>query len=413
VNETIIEVKLKKPHIQQQLIFNEARRFNVLKCGRRFGKTVMTEELAIQPALDGFPVGYWTPTYKDVNKVWDEIKFITQPVIKKKDEQLKQLQLITGGSIDFWSMEDPNNGRGFKYKRAIIDEGEKARHLKEIWERVIRGTLIDYAGDAWIFSTPKFGQTYFKELSHNKTLVGFEDWNSWVKTTYDNPHIPAEEIEAAKRQLDDLTFRCEFLAEDVDLVGKPFAYAFSPAKHIGKCNYNPYEILYLSFDFNVDPVTATCRQKIADVHYFIKEYRIENSDTYELCARIKSDFPNAVLLVTGDATGSSRNSVSKGNVTQYQIIQRELGLNLPQIRVPTANPAVSATRTLLNSILQNANVVFDADNCPNTIKDLRYVEVDGDGDIIKDRSTETKKADLLDCVRYDFWTFERYFLKQI
>ena len=89
-------IKLKRPHRAQQQILDEARRFNIVKCGRRFGKTVLTENLSIKPALEKKFVGYWTPTYKDVSKVWDEIKFILHPIIKRKDEQLKQIKLITG-----------------------------------------------------------------------------------------------------------------------------------------------------------------------------------------------------------------------------------------------------------------------------------------------------------------------------
>lgn len=415
MSEVELLVKLHKLHPAQQQIINEAKRFNVLKCGRRFGKTEITKELAVQTALDGFPVGYWSPTYKDMNKVWDTLKDTLYNVTRKKDEQLKQIKLITGGSIDFWSMEDPNNGRGFAYKRAIIDEAEKSHKLKESWEQVIRATLVDMNGDAWFMSTPKFGQTYFKTtLYQNK--YQFDNWNSWTFTSYDNPYLDPAEIEEAKKY-DELTYRCEYLAEDVDNVGNPFAYSFralpqgDKPSHIGKTEFNSGHHLYLSFDFNVDPMTCTARQKIEGKHYYIKEFRIPNSDIYEMCDRIKAAFPFAVFLVTGDATGANRSAISKGNVTHYQIIQQKLNLNSTQVKVPSANPAVSSTRTLLNSLLQNETVIFDPDNCPYLIQDLKYVEVDGDGDIIKDRKSETRKSDFLDCVRYDFFTFERAYLK--
>ncbi len=404
-----LQVKLHILHPAQQRIIQEAKRFNVLKCGRRFGKTEITKELAVQTALDGFPVGYWSPTYKDMNKVWDTLKDTLFAVTKRKDEQLKQIKLITGGSIDFWSMEDPNNGRGFAYKRAIIDEAEKASKLKESWEQVIRATLVDMNGDAWFMSTPKFGQTYFKTTLYQNKFQ-FDNWNSWTFTSYDNPFLDPAEIEEAKKY-DELTYRCEYLAEDVDNVGNPFAYAFKPEKHIGKCQYNSGHHLYLSFDFNVDPMTCIARQKIDGKHYYVKEFKIPNSDIYEMCDRIKSAFPFAVFLVTGDATGQARSAISKGNVTHYQVIQQKLNLNSTQIKVMSVNPSVSVTRTLLNSILQNESVIFDAENCPNLINDMKYVEVDSEADIIKDRKTEQRKADFLDCARYDFFTFERSYLK--
>src|SRR6202008_3910937 len=195
-NELYID--LKKLHPGQQEIMNGAKRFNVVKCGRRFGKTELTKELSIQPMLDAQYIGYWTPTYKDLYDVWNELKYTLYPVIENKDETVKQIRLITGGKLDMWSMEDPNNGRGRKYHRAIIDEAEKARYLKECWEQSIRPTLTDYKGDAWFMSTPKFGMTYFKKLF--KKAETENNWSSFKKTTYDNPFIDPLEVDEARNQ---------------------------------------------------------------------------------------------------------------------------------------------------------------------------------------------------------------------
>lgn len=404
-------IKLKRPHPIQQQILNEAKRFNTLKCGRRFGKTVLSENLSILPALEKKTVGYWTPTYKDVSKVWDEVKFILHPIISRKDEQLKQIKLITGGQIDFWSMEDPNNGRGFSYHRAIIDECEKARHFQECWEKVIRATLADYKGDAWFLSTPKFGQSYFKHIANNKYKAGFEDWNSWVKTSYDNPHLDPKEIDAARAQLDELTFRCEYLAEDVDVVGKPFAYAFSEEKHVGETFFNGEKEILLGFDFNVDPIICVTAQLYEDRIEYIKEFTLSNSNIYELCDMIHAYFPFAVFLVTGDATGRNRSALAKGNISYYDVIKQKLNLSDTQLHQPSVNPHVSDRRVILNSILQNFKVIFDKKNCANTIRDMKYVEVDENGDMKKDRSTDTKKADHIDGASYILTTFMKDFVK--
>lgn len=401
---------MKKPHPSQQEILNQARRFNVLKCGRRFGKTLLSEELAIQPALDGYPVGYWNATYKDVSKVWEAIKFILYPITSKKDEQLKQIHLITGGNIDFWSMEDPNSGRGFAYKRAIMDECEKARNFELAWKQAIRPTLTDYEGDAWFLSTPKFGKSFFKEITNYKDKIGFENWNSWTKTSYDNPYLSRKEIDEARTQYDELTFNCEYLAQDVDLVGKPFAYAFKAEKHIFHCEYNPNKELLIGFDFNCDPIVAVAAQLYDDKLEFIKDFTLPNSDIYELCDRIITTFPNALFLITGDATGHNRSALAKGNINYYTVIQQKLGLGDGQMKQPSINPHVADRRVLMNSLLQNFKLFFDEDNCPDLIKDMKYVEVDDNGDIKKDRSNEVRRADHLDAAGYLMCTFLDWFL---
>lgn len=416
-------VKIPKLHPAQQQIFDEAKRFNVLKCGRRFGKTSIIEELSTI-ALDGKKVGIWSPTYKDLHEVWKGLLRTYQDVIESKNEQVKQIVLITGGIIDMWSMEDPDSGRGRKYHRAIVDEAEKARHLKQAWEQTIRATLVDYEGDAWIMSTPKFGQTYFKTILFINSTK-YSNWKSWKFTSYDNPHLPIAEVDMAKSQLDDLTFRCEFLAEDVDISMRPFAYAYSDIIHKGKRSFDPNLELMLSFDFNKDPITCVASQHgeapAEDRHKpeidmelrYIKQFKLANSDIYALCEAIKTayDVYNPLYLITGDATGRARSALVRGNINYWKVIKSEMGVSDNQIKTPSVNPSVKDTRVLMNSMFQNYNIVVDEENCPDLIQDFKYVECDEFGDLLKDRTGEYKKADLLDCARYNQATFFKWFLK--
>lgn len=402
-------LKLKSLHPAQQQILDEAKRFNVLKCGRRFGKTELTKELAIQPMLDGYPVGYWAPTYKDLYEVWNDLKYTLFDVIESKDETVKQIKLVTGGLIDMWSLEDPNNGRGRKYKRAIVDEAEKAKKLEEAWQQTIRATLTDYKGDAWFMSTPKFGRTYFKKLS--KMALTDDTWASWKKSTYENPFMDPAEIDEARNQLDELTFECEYMAEDVDIVNKPFCYAFSEEKHVGACEYNQSHELYLSFDFNKDPITCLAIQHYDNKIHVVKAFKLRVSDIYELCDQINAYFSNALMIVTGDATGKAGSAMVKDNMNYYTVIKGKLNLIGSQLKVPSVNPRVEENRVLVNSLLQNYPIVIDKANASDLVFDLKYVEVDENADIVKDRSSEAAKADLLDCFRYYCNTFHKDFLK--
>ena len=80
-----ITVKLQRPHKTQQELLDSVKRFNHVRCGRRWGKTTLICELC-KPALEGYPVGIWYPTYKDLSEVWKEVKKRYHPVIVKKDE---------------------------------------------------------------------------------------------------------------------------------------------------------------------------------------------------------------------------------------------------------------------------------------------------------------------------------------
>ncbi len=412
-----LSVKLCQLHPAQNQILQEAKRFNVLKCGRRFGKTELSKELSIQPMLDAKRVGYFTPTYKDLADVWNELKFTLAEVIDKKDEQIKHMTLITGGTIDMWSMEDPNSGRGRKYHRVIIDEGEKARHLKDAWEQTIRATLTDYIGDAWFMSTPKFGTTYFKEQLF-KNEQRFADWKSWRFTSYDNPHLSKEEIDAIKNQLVDVVFRCEFLAEDVNLSYNRWAFAFDPLKHIAKnldptiWNGNKNEPLYLSFDFNRNPITCSVIQHYGGTVYFLEQIKLENSDIYKLCDYILKNWADFLLIITGDATGKNSSALVKDNLNFYKVIAEKLRVGQMQFKVPSVNPKLENNQVLFNSILQHYPVLMHPDKCNGLIYDCENVAMNPDGSIVKEnRQDPTQQADCLDCARYYFNVFHKGFLR--
>lgn len=413
-----IVIKLKKRHANQEAIIATARRFNVLKCGRRFGKTSLAEELIIEPALDGFPVAYYAPTYKDLNDFWIQIVSIAKGAIESKSEQLKQIRLLTGGVIDMWSLDDPDSGRGRKYKRVVIDECEKAKKLDIGWQGTIRATLTDYKGDAWFLSTPKFGDTFFKKLYAFRDDPDMQhEWQSWTYTTYDNPHMDPKEIDAARKTLADAYFRCEYLAEDVILKGMLWAFAFDSKKHTGKVEYNPKLYTYLSFDFNKNPICCSIIQWYGNTIRVVETIKLPDSDIYKLCLHIrvhyKDAFESGTLIVTGDATGKNSTALVRDNINYYTVIKKELNLASEQMKVPKVNPSLEENQVLVNSILANYPVIIDQDKCRSLIFDLNNVKMLATGEIDKtNRADETKQADALDTLRYWINVFMWNFLKR-
>ncbi len=416
MNDELI-VKLRKRHINQQNIIATSKRFNVLKCGRRFGKTALAEELIIDPALDGFPVAYYAPTYKDLDEFWIIVKSILRDVIKHKNEQLKQLRLITGGVIDMWSLDDPDSGRGRKYKRVVIDECEKARHLKVGWNGTIRATLTDYIGDAWFLSTPQFGRTYFKELHNRANDQKFShEWQSWTYSTYDNPHMSSDEVDSARATLDPLYFACEYLAQDVTLDSMRWAFAYDPQKHL---SYEPLQInnnlpLLLSFDFNRNPMSCIVAQvPMYNNVRIIEAIKIPNSDIYQMCDYILAKYGNRLWMVTGDASGKNSSAMVQDNFNYYTAIKQKLQLTNNQLLVPLANPRMIENRMLINSMLSRADVLMDFENTKALQYDLEVAEVLPDGTLKKEnRQDQTQQLDLLDCFRYLLNVHCAQFLKQ-
>lgn len=205
----------------QARIKQERARFNVLDWGRRTGKTTFQVDVLTEPDALLAPCAYFAPTYKMLTDVWRTINQVVQPIIARRDVQQHRLEYITGGTLDMWSLDDPNAARGRKYRRVCIDEAAMIRHLEEAWNAVIRPTLVDLHGDAYIGSTPK-GLNFFHTLYQWGQDTQRDDWRSWMVPTSANPFIPPAEIEALKEALPERTYLQEIEAQFLTNAGAVF-----------------------------------------------------------------------------------------------------------------------------------------------------------------------------------------------
>lgn len=145
-------------------------------------------------------------------EVWRDLKSLLVPVTTKVSEQEHRLELITGGTIECWSLDSADTARGRKYARVIVDEAAMVGGLLEAWRNVIRPTLTDLIGDAWFLSTPK-GLGGFWMLFRQGEDPEQGDWAAWRSPTGANPYISPQEIEDARKDLPERVFAQEYLAE--------------------------------------------------------------------------------------------------------------------------------------------------------------------------------------------------------
>ncbi len=223
------KIRLPSLHPSQRHMLASCERFNVGCCGRRFGKSFVASDILLdgptqKGALHGYPVGLFAPTYKVLTDHWRTINRIVKPVVGRISEQDKRIELVTGGVIELWSLDDPSAGRSRKYATAVIDEVAMVKKMEEAWQQSIQPTLMDFRGDAWFFSTPKGISgpgAFFKEL-FDRGRAGqtkMEGWKSWQMPTSSNPHIHPDEIETMRREMPELVFQQEVLAQFVDFGG--------------------------------------------------------------------------------------------------------------------------------------------------------------------------------------------------
>jgi predicted phage terminase large subunit-like protein len=218
------DLRIPKRHAAQHEVMRTARRFNVLSCGRRWGKTTLGLDLLItEPggALDSQPVAWFAPNSKLFNEVWLQATNLLKPIAKRIDSQQNRIDLLTGGHIDFWTLHNTDDpGRGRKYARVFIDEAAivPTHRLERQWNAAIRPTLTDLVGSAWFGSTPT-GLNYYRDLWLRGQDPNEPDWASWRMPTTANPFIDPNEVLAAKHELPSVIFEQEYEAAFVDAGG--------------------------------------------------------------------------------------------------------------------------------------------------------------------------------------------------
>lgn len=216
-----INISLPRPFPWQRQVMRDAQRFNAAAVGRRAGKSTMSHELMLRPALDGHPVGYFAPTYKLLGETWRALTRLSRPIARTMNASDHRIELVTGGVIEMWTLLDPDPGRSRKYRRVIIDEAGLCADLGERWTAAILPTLADYEGDAWLLGTPK-GRNFFWQCWRWGQDPLKPEWASWQMPTTVNPKIAASEIAMLRSSMPEMTYQQEIEAAFLEASGGVF-----------------------------------------------------------------------------------------------------------------------------------------------------------------------------------------------
>ena len=216
-------LELPEAHTNQLKILQSKARFRVVMCGRRFGKSELSQVEIISNAIQGMNVAYITPTYKLAKTFFEKL---TQRVPFENNKSDLTIHFPNSGSVEFFTGERLDNLRGRKFHLVVIDEASFIPDLEDGWLNSIRPTLTDYQGRALFLSTPR-GKNYFYSLYMKG---GQKDWDSFKFTTYENPYILTSEINDAKAQLPNAVFEQEYMANPMENAANPFG-----SEHINKC----------------------------------------------------------------------------------------------------------------------------------------------------------------------------------
>lgn len=219
-----VHIKLPTLHPGQVSCYEDMTRFFAVRCGRRWGKTTMGSTIACDGVISGELIGYFAPDYKRLTEVMMECTEILAPIRKFPSGGKDIIRSITGGRIDFWTLEDESAGRSRKYHKIIIDEAafrkDGATKLMDIWNKSIKPTLLDYRGSALILSNTNGvdPDQFFWQIC-NEPQHGFKEYHA---PSQQNPLLPRDDLEAWKESMHPMVYAQEILAEFVNWSGQAF-----------------------------------------------------------------------------------------------------------------------------------------------------------------------------------------------
>lgn len=423
-----------RAHATQSRYWNSTHRFNVIPAGRRSGKTELFKRKVVKKALGAKTP--WAPAYfaaaptRDQAKriYWDDLKALSdRRFVRDISESDLMIQYINGAEIWVIGMDKPERIEGKPWDGGGLDE--YANMKAKAWGANVRPALSDREGWCDFLGVPE-GRNHYYELN-NKAKAAMRDagndseWGSFSWPSSDI--LSAEEIEAARNDLDPLTFAQEYEASFVNFTGRAY-YQFIEDTHCAPLAqyYNPKAPLILMFDFNVEPgvcaiaqemllpgvfeVTKTgsgviARQQVTGTAIIGEVHIPRNSNTPAVCRAILKNKDGTdsmwskhegLVRCYGDATGGARGT-AKVEGSDWDLIDKELRPAFKtrlSFRVEDANPKERARLNAMNSRLRSTSGVIrllvDAKAAPNVVKDLEGVTLleGGSGEIDKEKSPE-------------------------
>ena len=361
-----MKITLTKPQLK---VSSSSARFRVLISGRRFGKTYLAvTEMMKYASQPNRRIWYVAPTFKMAKDIcWASLKEMLNQFnwIDDINETTMTITIRQSNStISLKGADNYDSLRGTGLDFLILDEF--ADIDKRTWFEVLRASIADRLGHVLMCGTPKG----YGNWSYEMYLKGKQDndWESFQFTTIQGGMVAKSEVEQAKQDLDQRTFRQEFEGTFENYAGSIY-YNFHPVESVVKKEIDWTKPLHIGIDFNVSPMSACIAQIERDKIYIVDEIVIYGSNTDELVDEIRDRYGTKIKIITYPDPASRQRKTSAGGRTDLSILQNA-GF---EVKVKHRHPAVRDRINAVNSKLKDSNgkrYIFVSNSCKIVIKGL-------------------------------------------
>jgi len=252
-----------KPRKYQWEVFQKLKRFNVIVCHRRFGKTCLAIWKLVAAAVekDNARLAYIAPTYRQGKAVaFDYLKEYTEPLMQlggSRNETELKIDLYNGSRIQIFGADNPDALRGLGFDGVVMDEF--ALMSPRTWTEIIRPAVSDKLGFVIFIGTP-MGHNQFWEVYDFAKRTDSKDWYGCMYRSSDTNVIPDWELEDAKRTMPDSQFEQEYECSfNAAVQGSYYGALMEQAekqKRIGDIPYDPTVDVETWWDLGIGDSTA-------------------------------------------------------------------------------------------------------------------------------------------------------------
>lgn len=359
------------PRRLQVELRDNLRRFNVIVCHRRFGKTVFAVNHQIDKqcriTLPNPRTAYIAPTFGQAKRIsWDYYKQYAAkiPGTIPHEQDLRIDYTHSGGRQMLLSAENPVSIKGIYLDDVILDE--YAEMDPSVWSEAVRPTLNDRRGCAIFIGTPK-GRNNFHKLYEYATTSGDPEWFGCTYKASETGLIEKAELESARRSMSEEEYEQEYECSfNAGLVGAYFAKELARADNegrIGKYPYDPSCAVDTYWDLGINDMTAVWFiQTKRGVHYAIDYYEISGSSVPEIMRDLQRKpyrygtfyFPHDVAARDLSTGKSQQQTFANNGARPSRVIPR----------VGTKREGINAARMIL------AVTHFDREKCKRGLECL-------------------------------------------
>lgn len=395
-----------KYHPEQRRLWDSGARFRVVPSGRRSGKTEIAKRKLVKSALSASgdsPAFFAAAPTRDQAKhiFWSNLKALSPPHLLacRPFESTLTITYVNGAILRVVGMDKPERIEGVPWNGGVLDEYGNMK--KKAWGESVRPALADRQGWCWLIGVPE-GRNHYYDIYRAAQADETGEWDTfWWKSA---DILPASEIEAAKRDLDELTYLQEFEGSFINFQGQAY-YPFNEKDHcVRGLKYDDTQVLAFCFDFNVAPgVAAVCQEQMLPNGLIgtgvIGEVWIpQNSNTPAVCRKLIKDWGNhkGKVIVYGDATGGARGTAKVAG-SDWDLVKEEFRSvfgDRVRYKIKKANPPERSRLNAVNSRLKSRSgkvrLMVDSRKAPHVVKDFEGVRLleGGSGEVDKRATPE-------------------------